>query len=200
MPVLNSVAVASRRVAASASTAVKRHISSTARTALASSKDPTSFATQCAHLYQPAAGASAGLATPVYFGSTFTLEDADHGARLHAKREAPYADQDGYVYSRWGTPTNEAAARQIAALEGVDYGNSEGGTLLFNSGMSGITSSLMAVLKAGGHAVFPYCVYGGTHEFLKEFAVFWNIEVDFVDPSDVSNYEAALRDLSLIHI
>ena len=192
MPVLNSVAV-SRRVAASASTAVKRHFSSTARTALAG-KDPASFATQCAHLYQPAAGAAAGLATPVYFGSTYTLQDADHGARLHAKKEAPYADGDGYVYSRWGTPTNEAAARQIAALEGVEYGNESGGTLLFNSGMSGITSSLMAVLKAGDHAVFPYCVYGGTHEFLKEFAVFWNIEVDFVDPSDVSNYEAALRD------
>lgn len=174
------------------SNAAKRHFSSTTRAALAT-KDPTSFATKCAHLYQPSAGADAGLATPVYFGSTFTLKDADHGARLHAKKEQPYADEDGYVYSRWGTPTNEAAARQIAALEGVEYG-AEGGTLLFNSGMSGITSALMAVLKAGDHAVFPYCVYGGTHEFLKEFAIFWNIEVDFVDPSDVSNYEAALRD------
>jgi len=186
---MSALNTASRKVV---SAACKRHFSSTTRAALAT-RDPTSFATKCAHLYQPAAGADAGLATPVYFGSTFTLRDADHGARLHAKKEAPYADEDGYVYSRWGTPTNEAAARQIAALEGVEYGT-DGGTLLFNSGMSGITSALMAVLKAGDHAVFPYCVYGGTHEFLKEFAVFWNIDVDFVDPSDVTNYEAALRD------
>ena len=187
----------SRKVHVAVSASAKRHLSSTTRKALAATKDPTSFATKCAHLYQPSAGADAGLATPVYFCSTFTLQDADHGARLHAKKEQPYADEDGYVYSRWGTPTNEAAARQIAALEGVEYGT-EGGTLLFNSGMSGITSALMAVLKAGDHAVFPYCVYGGTHEFLKEFAIFWNIEVDFVDPSDVANYEAALRDTTKV--
>ena len=176
-----------RRAVVSASETTTRRLSSGRHAA------PTSFATKCAHLYQPAKGADQGLSTPVYFGSTFTLTDADHGARLHAKKETPYADEDGFVYSRWGTPTNEAAARQIAALEGVEYGE-EGGTMLFNSGMSGITSSLMAVLKKGDHAVFPYCVYGGTHEFLKEFAEFWGIDVTFVDPQDVSNYEAALQD------
>ena len=36
--------------------------------------------------------------------------------------------------------------------------------------MAAITGSLMAALKAGDHAVVPYTVYGGTHEFLKEFA------------------------------
>jgi hypothetical protein len=108
---------------------------------------PTSFDTKCATLYQPKEGANRGLAPPVYFGSTFLLDDAAHGARLHENREAPYMDEDGFVYSRWGSPTGEAAALQIAALEGVD--NEErgiGATLLFNSGMSAITSSLMAVL------------------------------------------------------
>lgn len=119
---------------------------------------PTNFATKCAHLYQPSTKANRGLAPPIYFGSTFTLDDADHGARLHDKREAAFTDDDGFVYSRWGSPTNEACARQIAALENVD---AKGGTLLFGSGMSGITSALMGVLKAGDHAVFPYTVYGG---------------------------------------
>jgi methionine-gamma-lyase len=156
---------------------------------------PTNFATKCASLYHPSAKANRGLAPPVYFGSTFTLDDADHGARLHDKKEAAFTDEDGFVYSRWGSPTNEACAKQIAALEGVE--GSGGGTMLFGSGMSGITSALMSVLKAGDHAVFPYTVYGGTHEFLKEFAVHWGVEIDFVDGAGKDgpeNYRAALRD------
>ena len=98
------------------------------------------------------------------------------------------------MYSRWGSPTNEACARQIAALEGVQE---QGGTMLFGSGMSGITSALMSVLKAGDHAVFPYTVYGGTHEFLKEFAVHWGVEIDFIDGAGAQGpeaYKAAFRE------
>ena len=159
---------------------------------------PTSFATKCASLYHPNDGAERGLAPPVYFGSTFLLDDAAHGARLHEKREAPYTDEDGFVYSRWGSPTCEAAALQIAALEGVDDPEKGlGKCLLFNSGMSAITSALTAVLKAGDHVVAPYTVYGGTYEFLTEFADQWGIEVTFVDgagPDGPENYKKAFRE------
>lgn len=116
------------------------------------------------------------LSLPIVLGSTFELDNAKHGARLHEKHEAPYADGDGYVYSRWGSPTNEGAARQLAALEGIGP-NDEGGCMLFSSGMAAITGSLMSVLKAGDHGIFPFTVYGGTHEFLVEFAKHWGIEV-----------------------
>jgi len=159
---------------------------------------PTSFATKCASLYHPSVKANRGLAPPIYFGSTYTLDDADHGARLHDKKEAAFTDEDGFVYSRWGSPTNEACAKQIAALEGVEE---RGGTLLFGSGMSGITSALMSVLKEGDHAVFPFTVYGGTHEFLKEFAIHWGVEIDFVDGAGKGgpeNYKAALRENTMV--
>jgi len=163
-------------------------------------KRPTSFATKCASLYHSKPGAGRGLAPPVYFGSTFLLDDAAHGARLHEKREAPYTDDDGFVYSRWGSPTNEAAALQIAALEGVDdpldVERGMGKCLLFNSGMSAITSALMAVLKSGDHAIFPHTVYGGTHEFAECFCKEWGIDVTYVDASGVNgpdNYKKAFR-------
>lgn len=54
------------------------------------------------------------LSLPIVLGSTFELDDSKHGARLHEKAEAPYADGDGYVYARWGSPTNEGAARQVS--------------------------------------------------------------------------------------
>jgi cystathionine beta-lyase/cystathionine gamma-synthase len=132
------------------------------------------------------------VSLPLVLGSTFELEDAAHGARLHEKMEAPYADEDGYVYGRWGSPTNEGAARQLAALEGIGP-TDEGGCMLFTSGMAAITASLQAVLKSGDHIVLPYTVYGGTHEFVKEFLQHWGIEYTFVDSNDASNYAKALR-------
>eukprot|EP00325_Prymnesiales_sp_UTEX-LB-985_P002984 CAMPEP_0174713492 /NCGR_PEP_ID=MMETSP1094-20130205/14130_1 /TAXON_ID=156173 /ORGANISM="Chrysochromulina brevifilum, Strain UTEX LB 985" /LENGTH=492 /DNA_ID=CAMNT_0015912673 /DNA_START=12 /DNA_END=1490 /DNA_ORIENTATION=- len=132
------------------------------------------------------------VSLPIVLGSTFELDDAAHGARLHSKLEAPYADGDGYVYGRWGSPTNEGAARQLAALEGVGP-DSEGGCMLFTSGMSAITGALMAVLKNGDHAVLPYAVYGGTNEFFVQFAVDWGIEYTLVDATDPSAYARALR-------
>ena len=132
------------------------------------------------------------VSLPIVLGSTFELDDAAHGARLHEKKEAPYADGDGYVYGRWGSPTNEGAARQLAALEGVGP-NDPGGTMLFSSGMSAITAALMATLKSGDHAVFPYTVYGGTHEFLVQFAQHWGIEYSFVDSTIPDEYRKAMQ-------
>jgi len=132
------------------------------------------------------------VSLPIVLGSTFELDDCAHGARLHEKKEKAYADGDGYVYGRWGSPTNEGAARQVAALEGIGP-ESDGGCMLFSSGMAAITGSLMATLKAGDHAVFPYTVYGGTHEFLVEFLQNWKIEWTLVDSNDPNEYAKALR-------
>jgi len=153
------------------------------------------YATRCASVVKVSDFAMRrvnAVSLPIVLGSTFVLDSAAHGARLHEKKEAPYADGDGYVYGRWGSPTNEGAARQLAALEGVGPGDA-GGCMLFSSGMSAITAALMATLKAGDHAIFPYTVYGGTHEFLVQFAQHWGIEYSFVDSTHADNYRQALR-------
>jgi methionine-gamma-lyase len=132
------------------------------------------------------------LSLPIVMSSTFELDNSEHGARLHEKQEQPYADGDGYVYARWGSPTNEGAARQLAALEGIGP-DCEGGTMLFSSGMAAITGALSAVIEAGDHVVLPYTVYGGTHEFMERFAVKWGVEYTLVDATDVGAYARALR-------
>jgi hypothetical protein len=94
------------------------------------------YETRCAAVVQVSDFAARRLkpiSLPIVLGSTFELDDCAHGARLHAKREQPYADGDGYVYGRWGSPTNEGAARQLAALEGIGPAD-EGGCMLFSSG------------------------------------------------------------------
>ena len=55
--------------------------------------------------------------------------------------------QTGYLYTRWGNPTVDAAADVIARLEGA------AGTLLFSSGCAAITTALISFAKAGDHIV-----------------------------------------------
>lgn len=152
-----------------------------------SGRGSNKFATNCVVQEHLRPDAVEGMAPPVCFASTYKLKDAAHGARLHSKEEQPYVDEDGFVYTRWGNPTNELAARSIAKIEGA-----KAGTLLFSSGMSAISSALLAVLKAGDHVVFPHCVYGGTSELVQNYLNQFGIESTYVGV-DVQEYEDALR-------
>src|SRR6185369_12969324 len=76
------------------------------------------------------------LATPIYQTSTFEVSDSDQQVR------ATHTDR---FYSRYGNPTNTVAEKAIAELEGVDA------ALVFSSGMSAITTTALALLKAGDH-------------------------------------------------
>lgn len=155
--------------------------------ALSSKSSSNKFASQCVIQDHLRADAVEGLAPPICFASTYKLRDAAHGSRLHEKEEAPYVDDDGFVYTRWGNPTNEIAARAVAKIEGA-----RAGTILFSSGMASITGALLAVLRAGDHVIFPHCVYGGTVELVHNYLTQFGIESSFVGV-EVEEYEAALR-------
>src|SRR4029077_21168506 len=81
---------------------------------------------------------NAPLATPIYQTSTFEVTDNEQQLR------ATHTDM---FYTRYGNPTNTVAETAVAELEGAD------GALLFASGMSAITTSVMALLKGGDHIV-----------------------------------------------
>ena len=62
--------------------------------------------------------------------------------------------QTGYLYSRWGNPTVDAAADTLARMEGA------AGSLLFSSGMAAIVTSMLTFLKTGDHMVSLRSVQG----------------------------------------
>ncbi len=85
------------------------------------------------------------------------------------------------------TPTQEALRRKLAALEGAEA------ALVTASGMAAISTTLFALLEAGGHLLAQNCLYGGTHDLLtKEFAKF-GLAYDFIDAQDPGSWKAALR-------
>ena len=118
------------------------------------------------------------LATPIYQTSTFEVTDNEEQLRV--------TGSDCY-YTRYGNPTNTVAEKTVAELEGVDA------ALTFASGMGAITTTIMALLKAGDHIVAQRDVYGGTHRFLSQWLPKLAVETTFVDTTDYDQHARAIR-------
>lgn len=121
---------------------------------------------------------NAALATPIYQTSTFEVADNEEQLRL--------TPSDTF-YTRYGNPTNTVAEKAIAELEGTDR------ALLFASGMNAITTSVLALLKAGDHVVAQRDIYGGATKFLGQWLPKLGIETTFVETTEYEQHERALR-------
>jgi cystathionine beta-lyase/cystathionine gamma-synthase len=118
------------------------------------------------------------LATPIYQTSTFEVTDNDEQLR---------ATHTDHFYTRYGNPTNTVAEETVAELEGVDAAQT------FASGMGAITTTIMALLKAGDHIVAQRDIYGGVTKFLSQWLPKFGIETTFVDTVDYEQHERAIR-------
>src|SRR5882757_2123590 len=126
------------------------------------------------------------LSTPIYQTSTFEVTDMQEQVRA--------TPTDSY-YTRYGNPTNTAAENAIAELEGTDA------ALLFSSGMAAITTSILALVKAGDHIVAQRDIYGGVTKFLSQWLPKLGIETTFVDTNDIEQHARAIRpNTKIIHI
>src|SRR5215204_4696445 len=88
---------------------------------------------------------------PVYHASTVLYRTADD----------LIAHRGRYTYGRRGTPTSEALEGALRDLEGPDCA----GVALLPSGLSAISTALLAVLRAGDHLLVADNVYRPTRNF-----------------------------------
>ncbi|MDN9008601.1 aminotransferase class I/II-fold pyridoxal phosphate-dependent enzyme [Brevibacillus laterosporus] len=109
---------------------------------------------------------------PIYQASTFHQKDIDQPGT--------------YDYARSGNPTRQALEETIAALEGGERG------FAFSSGMAAI-SSVFLLFSSGDHLIVAEDVYGGTFRFLTTVLERMQIEVTFVDTTQLSLVEAAIQ-------
>lgn len=122
------------------------------------------------------------LATPIYQTSTFIFDSAEQGGRRFALEE------DGYIYSRLGNPTNTQLEEKVALLE-------EGETCISTaSGIGAITSCLWTALKTGDHVIAADTLYGCTFSYLNHGLTQYGVEVSFVDTKDPENIRNAMRE------
>jgi cystathionine beta-lyase/cystathionine gamma-synthase len=117
------------------------------------------------------------VTTPIYQTSTFEVTDNDEQQRV--------TSTDRY-YTRWGNPTITQAEQTVAALEGTEA------ALTFASGMGAITTTILALLKAGDHLVAQRDIYGGVTKFFSEWLPRVGIETTLVDTTDYGQHARAI--------
>jgi len=92
-----------------------------------------------------------------------------------------------FLYSRHWNPSNKFLADTLAAMEDTQS------AWVTASGMSAITCSILQLCKAGDHIITSVTTYGGTFAFLKNYLPKFNIEVSFVDITDLDSVKGEIR-------
>lgn len=105
--------------------------------------------------------------TPVYRASTLLFPNVE---TLQA--------QNGTLntYGRHGNPTTRALEAALAQLEGAHA------AMLTPSGLSALTTALLATLKPGDHLLMTDSVYDPTRAFCDQTLARFGIETTYYDP------------------
>jgi len=118
------------------------------------------------------------VAPPIYQTSTFEVTDNDEQLRV---------TPTDMFYTRYGNPTNTAVELRIAELERAEA------ALLFASGMSAITTTILSLVKTGDHIVAQRDIYGGAGKFLGQWLPKLGVETTFVDTTEYDQHARAIR-------
>jgi len=117
----------------------------------------------------------------LFLTSSFVFDSAAQAAARFTGGE------EGFVYSRFTNPTVSMFQDRLAALEGAEA------CVATASGMSAILATAMALLKAGDHVVCSSAVFGSTVTLYSGILAKFGVQTSFVSPTDVREWEKALR-------
>jgi methionine-gamma-lyase len=137
--------------------------------------------TDVIHAGQHPDPAYGGVSIPIYQSSTFVFKNAAQGAARFAGKEK------GYIYTRIGNPTTRALEDNVAYLE---HGC---GGLATSTGMSALSTILVALLEQGSHIISTDAVYGPSRMLVETYFSKFGVEYSYVDTADVENIEKAVK-------
>lgn len=127
-------------------------------------------------------GEFGGVNPSITDSSTFTFMTAK------TMLDTFHGEQEGcFLYARHWNPTNKYLSDALAAMEGTES------AWVTGSGMGAITTVFLQLCNAGDHIVSSITTYGGTYAFLKNYLPKFNIDVTFVDITDLNAVEKAIR-------
>ena len=92
-----------------------------------------------------------------------------------------------FLYSRHWNPSNKFLAEALAAMENTES------AWITASGMAAITCALLQLCESGDHIVTSVTTYGGTFAFLKNWLPRYNIDVTFVDITNLEQVKNAMQ-------
>lgn len=117
----------------------------------------------------------------MYLTSSFVFPSAE------VMRDTFNGQQDGSIYSRYSNPNTDEFIHKVCQMEGAEDGFATA------SGMSAVFASMAAFLETGDHVISSRAVFGSTHQVLTQILSKWGITHTYVDPAEVSSWEAAVQ-------
>jgi cystathionine beta-lyase/cystathionine gamma-synthase len=130
--------------------------------------------TRLIHAGEPEPRVEGSVSMPIFQSATFEYGD---GTDYHSLK---------YIRLN-NTPNHIALHQKLSALENAED------AIVTSSGMSAISTALLAVLSSGDHMLVQDSLYGGTHDLItKDFADF-GIAYDFIDADAPDSWKAKLR-------
>jgi len=119
-------------------------------------------------------------AVPIYQTTSYVFDDADTAAQLFELK------QYGNIYTRIGNPTTAVFEERLASLENAT------GAVAVASGMAAQFAALMTLLSPGDEIVSSSHLYGGTVTQLTHTFRKLSVDVRFVDPTRLEQWERAI--------
>ncbi|MBZ9704049.1 MULTISPECIES: cystathionine beta-lyase [unclassified Mesorhizobium] len=121
-----------------------------------------------------------------YFG--FVNPPVVHASTVLFRNAASMAGRDQkYTYGTRGTPTTDALAQAIDALEGSF------GTIVVPSGLAAVTVPLLAFVSAGDHLLIVDSVYHPTRNFADTMLKRLGVEVEYYAPGIGAGIAALIK-------
>jgi methionine-gamma-lyase len=130
---------------------------------------------------------------PVFLTSTFVFGSAEEGRDFFdytaGRKKPPEGTGAGLVYSRFNHPNSEIVEDRLAVYEGAES------CVLFSSGMSAISTTILAFARPGDVILHSQPLYGGTETLLARTMADFNIAaVGFVDGVSEPVVRAAVQE------
>ena len=96
-------------------------------------------------------------------------------------------ETDGFIYARYGSPTNDMFEKRMCMLEGAEDARATA------SGMAAVSAAILCQLKAGDHIVAARALFGSCRWVVETLAPKYGIECTLIDGRDLGNWERAVR-------
>lgn len=135
------------------------------------------FTSQVVHHDRRLAFADGPVHAPIYNSVPFAYETTEGLMAVFQGKQA------GHSYARQSTPTTDALQLLVTRAEKAN------GTIVFATGMAGLSAIFFALLKQGDHLITSKYLFGNTFSLMTTLTQF-GISVSFVDPSDLDEIEA----------
>ncbi|MCF1468687.1 O-succinylhomoserine sulfhydrylase [Agrobacterium vitis] len=96
-------------------------------------------------------------------------------------------ETEGYIYARYGSPTNDMFEKRMCLLEGAEDARA------MASGMAAVAASILCQVQAGDHIVAARALFGSCRWVIETLAPKYGVDFTLVDGRDLKNWEDAIR-------